>query len=149
MRGMDVSDKRRRALAGAGAVAVAGLVACGAPSGTGAARAPATSASTTTASAAPGTPSASTSGACTAKGTPLTLRGPDTGRTVCVATGQEVQVRLTADAGRAWTVDVDGPALVAAPGGGEALPRGVQGASFRADRPGTARIVATRAACPS
>ena len=79
----------------------------------------------------------------------MTLSEADAGRTVCVSTGDQVAVRLKGGDGRAWTVGVEGTALVAAADGRLALPRGVQGASYRADHRGTARIVATRAVCPS
>src|SRR3954452_6549784 len=148
MRVVDVRDKHRRALVGVGAVAVAGLVACGAPSSSVVAGAAVTSGSSTASAGSTGACAGASGGGAT-DGARVTLSEADAGRTVCVDTGQQVIVRLKGDAARAWRVGVEGTALVAAADGRGSLPQGLQGASYRADHPGTARIVATRAVCPS
>jgi hypothetical protein len=167
-RGRGLGARSGRAFVAAGTAAlVACLGACGAASsgtassgtassGTASSGAGSSGAAGAPTGPAPGRPSASGTGGCAGAsgdeatvGTPMTLSEPDAGRTICVTTGQRVAVRLQGDRGRAWTVDVEGTALVAAADARATLPRGAQGASYRADHPGTARIVASRAVCPS
>lgn len=144
------------ALAGSAGCGAAASSAAGgtstAPAGAGATPTGVTPAPTPTA---PPTPT-SAAGACAAAGAApgasvpgvVTLGRADDGHTVCVTTGTVVRVVMQAANGRPWRFAVEGDALVAAPQGREALPQGSQVASYRAARPGSARITGTRVACP-
>ncbi len=171
--GANLGGRGRRAVVGVAAMALlAGLSACGAVSSSSASGSgspgSATSGSAAAGASATSPPSVAASGGGPSGGGPssgaggcvggsagatagpsVTLGEADAGRTVCVTTGQQVAVRLQGRAGRAWRVGVEGTALVPVADGSATLPRGVQGATYRADHRGTARIVATRAACPS
>ena len=63
----------------------------------------------------------------------------DTGKTVRIAVGQDVTVRLGTDLD--WTVSIDPPGVLIAAPGVNALVRGVQGI-YRGTRPGTATVSA-------
>ena len=79
----------------------------------------------------------------------MTLGRADAGRTVCVATGSVVRVVLQGAHARPWRFALEGDALVPVADGRGALPVDMQGASYRAARPGTARILGTQIACPA
>ena len=72
----------------------------------------------------------------------------DSGTTICVAVGDQIEVYLHGSPDAMWSpVVLDGTALSRTANGKGALPIGVTGAFFRANAMGSARLTSSRPPC--
>lgn len=98
----------------------------------------------------PGPVASPSTPACTNPPTgPVRVTEADSGRTVCLSPGTQLNVLLHGSADRRWAPLGAGlPELVGSPNGEGTLVVGVTGGFYKAASPGTVRLTSQRPACP-